>query len=246
MVQTPPSFTSTVSITNNVVSDYQKNGITCNDSGSSCTISGNTVSMFTPAQPYIAPNGIQIALGAEGSVSGNTIDDNVCTLASYCGSNLVSQSQGTGILVYDAGTSGVTISGNALNSNDIGIGIYLDKSGTVSPTSNTIDGGIYGLVLYDENETINGNVFSNMPTGIDVVADTSGITAIASGTDQFTSGVNVDCQETSVNGGIAICNITSAVPAGVPEFGPSFILFAVILALGLVIHRRLSWHGLDK
>jgi hypothetical protein len=63
-----------VSITGNVVSGYQKNGITANGSVVA-TITGNTVTGSGPVN-YIAQNGIQVGFGATATVQGNTISGN--------------------------------------------------------------------------------------------------------------------------------------------------------------------------
>ena len=59
----------------NVVSAYQKGGIVVKGTGSSATITNNTVAGLGPV-PFIAQNGIQISDQATGTVTGNTITDN--------------------------------------------------------------------------------------------------------------------------------------------------------------------------
>jgi nitrous oxidase accessory protein NosD len=240
-VQSPSGKTSAVSITDNTVTNYQKNGITCNDAGTSCTISDNKVSPLAAAEPYIASNGIQIAFGAIGSITGNTITGDECTLANYCTNDLITEAQGTGILTYRAGSSGVTISGNTLSTNDIAIALYLDTSGTISPTGNTIlSSKYYGIVIYDESQSILGNTISNTPVGIAAVSDTSGLTVTAKFSDVF-SNVDTDCATYTANGGVAVCQ--SQTVAGVPEFGTS-IVFVVAISFVLVLvlrrYRRVS------
>jgi hypothetical protein len=117
-------------------------------------------------------------------------------------SNLITLAQGTGILMFEAGTSGVRISGNSLASNDIGIGLYFDTSRSIHMHGNNVlSGREYGLVIYDESESFTGNTISNTPVGVGVVSDTSGLTAVASGSDTFSSSVQIDCQGYSANGG---------------------------------------------
>ena len=94
-----------------VVKAYQKNGITCNFPQTSCTVSGATVTGSGP-NGQIAQNGVQIAFGASGSVTGSTITAN-----SYTGGG--AQNQATGILVYDTGATSVI--GNTLSANDVDI-----------------------------------------------------------------------------------------------------------------------------
>ncbi len=239
-VQSSSGHNSVVTISSNTVTNYQKNGITCNFAGSDCNISGNTVSPLSAAQPYIASNGIQIAFGAEGSVTDNTVSGNECTLATYCSNDLINAAQGTGILLYQAGSSGVSITGNTLSANDIGIGMYLDPSGTVTTTGNTLQSNkYYGVVVYDENETVSGNTLSSTPVGLGVVSDTSGLTAILTYTDSF-SNVDTNCQAYTANGGVAICKVQQAV-TGVPEFGaPAALVTALSFLLVVYLRQRLT------
>src|SRR5437588_9945138 len=71
----------TVLIDNNVVRDYQKNGITANGDVAA-TITNNSV-QGAGRVDYIAQNGIQFGSGATGQVSGNSMTDNVYTGCSH-------------------------------------------------------------------------------------------------------------------------------------------------------------------
>jgi hypothetical protein len=63
-----------ITIKNNVVSDYQKNGITANGSVAA-NITGNTVTGDGPIS-YIAQNGIQVAFGGTAVVKNNVVTGN--------------------------------------------------------------------------------------------------------------------------------------------------------------------------
>ena len=63
----------------NIVSDYQKNGITANGPVNA-TITGNTVTGDGPIN-YIAQNGIQVGYGASAHVQRNTVYGNFYTPA---------------------------------------------------------------------------------------------------------------------------------------------------------------------
>jgi parallel beta-helix repeat protein len=68
-------------ISGNTISQYQKGGITVNGSGSTATVTDNTVTGLGPVS-FIAQNGIQFGFGATvdvGAVSGNTISGNIYT-----------------------------------------------------------------------------------------------------------------------------------------------------------------------
>ena len=107
LVQSDTSGSSTVTIDNNTVDGYGKNGITCDKVGSDCTISNNRVIGRGPVPlGDAAQNGIQLSRGAAGSVVGNTVSENIYVPQSYCS---------TGILVFTS--DGVDIRSNTLDNN---------------------------------------------------------------------------------------------------------------------------------
>lgn len=104
--------TQTVTIDNNVVRDYQKNGITANGDVS-VTITTNTV-QGAGRVDYIAQNGIQFGFGATGQVSGNSITDNFYT---GCSNRDAAKTGCTpfvaaGLLLFDIDPSAVRRSNN--------------------------------------------------------------------------------------------------------------------------------------
>jgi len=102
-------------ITNNVISGYQKNGITVSGSGSWATVEDNIVT-GAGATNTIAQNGIQFSGGASGAVNGNTLANH-----SYAPGTWTS----TGMLLYGAN---VDTYGNTLSENQVGI-YHVDGSG---------------------------------------------------------------------------------------------------------------------
>jgi hypothetical protein len=167
-VQTASGDSSSVTISNNQALNYNKNGITCNDVGTTCTITKNTVSFYAPYEQYIASNGIQIGFGAVGTVSHNTVSGNECTLASVCGPNYVTQTQSTGILTYESG-AGTVVSDNTASDNDVGI---LDAADTVKLTNNVLqNNGDEGMYLNDGTYTASNNHISSSLIGIAIVSD---------------------------------------------------------------------------
>jgi len=69
-----PNLNSNVTMLQNIVDDYGKNGITANEPGTFVTVSNNSVTGRGPTGPGdAAQNGVQIGFGARGLVSGNTI-----------------------------------------------------------------------------------------------------------------------------------------------------------------------------
>ncbi|MEM3670544.1 MAG: right-handed parallel beta-helix repeat-containing protein [Thermoprotei archaeon] len=167
LVQTSSNALSTVSVAANTVTGYQKNGITCNDQGTTCYITGNTVSPLAAAQPYIASNGIQIAFGAGGVVQGNTVTGNQCGV-SVCGPNYVTETQATGVLLFNA-SPGTMVVGNTVEQNDVGILAY-QGSGSVSGNL-VLNNRFEGMYLSDGTFTVTGNRLSCGNVGIAVVSD---------------------------------------------------------------------------
>jgi hypothetical protein len=103
------SGTPAVTISNNSVRNYDKNGITANgiasgQAGPNVTITDNTV-IGIGATNAIAQNGIQVGFGATAKITGNEVADNI-----YTGAGTFS----TGILIY--ASTGVTVSSNTIES----------------------------------------------------------------------------------------------------------------------------------
>jgi hypothetical protein len=94
-----PRLNAAVAILSSTVKGYGKNGITCNEAGTTCQVQGNTVTGAGETDK-IGQNGIQLGFGANGSVVGNTVKANY-----YTGTGWIA----CGILIYRAGG---TVSGN--------------------------------------------------------------------------------------------------------------------------------------
>jgi len=94
-----PHLKSNVEVKNSKVTDYGKNGITCNEAGTKCFITGNEVAGIGPTD-VIGQNGIQLGFGATGSVRENVVKANFYTPETYTA---------CGILIFRAGG---TVSGN--------------------------------------------------------------------------------------------------------------------------------------
>ena len=109
-----------VTVSNNSVHNYQKNGITARGPGTGAgpamAITNNTV-VGIGATPLIAQNGIQIGFGATGKVSGNTVADDIYTGPSAAG--------GSGILIF--ASSGIIVSSNSVQSTQFGIATVTDR-----------------------------------------------------------------------------------------------------------------------
>jgi hypothetical protein len=149
------SATAALTISNNTVSGYGKNGVTCSDLGITCTIASNTIG--TAATSLVGQNGVQMGFGATGSVSKNTITGNNYTGTAGDANPQIQSDYAAGVLLYAAGinadgatTASTLVSGNHLLNNQIGVEV-VDSAASV--TSNSIlenpgitgSAGVYGV-----------------------------------------------------------------------------------------------------
>jgi hypothetical protein len=159
---------NSVTVANNSVHAYQKNGITATGAatgagapGPTVTISGNyIVGVGATAmgwqgvylgQTNAAENGVQIGFGAGGSVTGNVVNDNIWGQDT----NTDTGDAASGILIY--ASSNISVSGNEVGSAQFGIVAVTDATSTscygapCGPAdSNVITGNkVAGTQLFD-------------------------------------------------------------------------------------------------
>jgi len=153
-VESGNSGTSLVSITDNNVENYQKNGITGNGTGTDVTITGNTAVGQGPWNGA-AQNSIQIAFGANGSIKSNTVGSDVWAPDVFGDTG----DAAAGILVY--GSKGVTISSNNVSNTQFGISVNSENPGDGDGA--TVSHNVVATThLYDGIDLCsNGNTASN-------------------------------------------------------------------------------------
>jgi hypothetical protein len=153
---------ASATLTSDVISGYQKNGITVDGKGSKATITKDTITgagkEIEPGVPTnIAQNGIQISRGAVGKINAATIEDNECE-ASSCGPNEFGYSpwqeeeDSTGVLFYKEG-SGSYVKSSTIATNDIGV-YHLAETEPTKPvatiSSDTLKGNRFWSVALDQ------------------------------------------------------------------------------------------------
>jgi hypothetical protein len=155
------SGTPIVTISDNSVRNYDKNGITVSGPGTGggpvATVTANTV-IGLGATGVIAQNGIQVGYGASGAVTFNYVADNIYINSPDCDPCYGS----SGILVY--ASNGITVTNNTVESAQLGIVPATDPTyGTANSTiikSNHIGGTqlFDAIDLCSDSDTAQSNV----------------------------------------------------------------------------------------
>ena len=160
--------TATLTVNNVAITGYQKSAIVVDNTGSSGTITNNTITGL--GLENIAANAIQISRGAGATITGNTITANQCTNPA-CGPDPLTQSTSTGVLIFSTSAT-LLINSNTISNNDTGIYNFGDDT-TIS--GNTMAGNRFNGIFLDQgNATIDNNTLSGpMDVGVLVVAFTA-------------------------------------------------------------------------
>ncbi len=151
--------TGHATIENNLIEDFQKNGITVSGTGSTADVIDNTIN-GAGASGTIAQNGVQFSSGTSGTIDDNDIDGMYWTGGTWVA---------TGILSF----GDVTADGNTLTNTQVGI---YQIDGTAAYTNNVITqtfyGGIgmWGAIGYGGDTDFMGNTVTG-----DDTAGTAGI-----------------------------------------------------------------------
>lgn len=155
----------TLTVENSSVHDFQKNGITGNGTGTTLNATTNYIVGQGPTNGA-AENGIQIAFGATGTVTGNYVTDNVWAPDVFGDTS----DAAAGILLYD--TSGSpTVKNNIVGNTQFGIAVATD-TGLAGAT--TISGNkVFGTRFYDAIDVCSNGNF--VETNIVVNSAESGI-----------------------------------------------------------------------
>lgn len=158
----PPT---SVTIANNMVTNYQRSGITVIGSVTAL-IDSNNISGSGPLN-YIVQTGIQLSFGASGRVQNNLVSNTAYTPA-YTPSAYASP----GILLFQA--SSVDVIGNVISGTDVGI--YLSDAHNANVKTNTVDRSAYNGIFVSRDSSgnsISNNLLMNS-TSYDAVDDSIG------------------------------------------------------------------------
>jgi parallel beta-helix repeat protein len=188
-VQSGEGGSSNVTVENSTVHDFQKNGITANEVGTSATIIRNVVTGLGPTMGA-AQNGIQVGFGAGGSISSNTVTNTIwspCTAVSTC------EAVATNILVDQS--DGVQITENVAGINNVGIfvaanqadiernrtfatsvfdGIHVEGNQGTVDNNDIFNGAESGIFISGNNNVVEHNTITEAAVGILLASGSSG------------------------------------------------------------------------
>lgn len=159
------STTGQANISDVNIDNYQKNGITVSNTGSSANISDTNVTGAGPTAT-IAQNGIEVAAGATVTVRDSNVKNNI-----YSPQTVAS----TGFLLFDSGT--VKLSDNTANKNDVDMYLIGVKNSVLNDniTNNGTYNGIYVDSASSGNKLTDNSAHGTTGTGnFDMQDDSTG------------------------------------------------------------------------
>ena len=188
------STTPTLTIAQNSIHDYQKNGITITGTGVTANVEYNYVRGYGPVS-FIAQNGIEFDDGTLGAITSNDVSGNIYTPGTYASTN---------VLMYNA--NAIPVSLNTLRDGDVavyyqGTGAVVTKNSISDTTFDGVyfmDGAVTSNIVVDSrqradgyaieyggigNPAITGNTILDANVG--VVVDNTGVTATTTGNKYF-------------------------------------------------------------
>jgi parallel beta-helix repeat protein len=193
LIQTSQGGSTSVTIAENNVYDYQKSGIIVNDAGTSASIENNVVTGLGPST-VIAQIGIQLFEGS-GKILNNTVAYNIyspCLAATPSGCPFAAAN----ILVQGAGNN-THVTGNSARASNVGIyvqGAAILQQNTVSgafpldgidlvgnasqATNNTVVRSQSAFYVDGLSNTVDSNIINGATTGLLIDTASSGTTAM--------------------------------------------------------------------
>jgi nitrous oxidase accessory protein NosD len=172
---------SDVEITDCSIHNYQKNGITANETATTARIHNNVVTGIGPT-PGAAQNGIQIGFSAGGSIRENVVANNIwspCTAVATCETVatdiLVTESDNVHVTDNTAGISqvGIFVDGNNAEVRNNRVfdasvfeNIRLQGNGNSVDDNHVSNGGDADIYVQGNNNCVLRNSISEAPVGI--------------------------------------------------------------------------------
>lgn len=166
------------------ITGYQKDGVLCRDTTTSCYVNDSTVT-GVGASPYQGANGVKVYDAAVGSLIGDTVTANSYTAGG-------AGNQATGLLLLD--DAELTVTGNTLSDNDINAYLGSDGGGphetgwtfsgnTVTGATDGVAGGSPG---YGNGVDVDGPVNLNITVSQNTVRSSAGGGIVLTGASHLT------------------------------------------------------------
>lgn len=154
LVQSGGGGSSNVTIQYNSIHGYQKNGMTLNEAGTVVRVGPGNVVIGSGPTTGTNQAGIQLAFGATGRVTGNTVANHVaadCVDAATCGAN------GSDVLIFQG--TGIEVSWNQLGTSQTGVQLTGDSNTVVGNV--IVDTLVYdGIFVSGDGNTVKANVIT--------------------------------------------------------------------------------------
>jgi hypothetical protein len=191
-----------LSVTNNLIDDYQKGGVVVDAPGTNGNITGNYI--IGQNVPLVtAQNGIQLSRGATGTINGNIVTNNIWNKVEH-----PHEYTAAGILLYQA-ASVTSVSGNTLTGNECAI----SSSGSTGVT--------YGVNTFSNNKIhlwLDAAVDVNPANVYDKRVDNPAITEAVFGCIQY--GIDEAASDNTLNASAGTFAENVIVHTSVSIFGP--------------------------
>lgn len=164
-VQSGGGMISSVEIDDCTIHDFQKNGITANEVGTTAFIRRNVVTGIGPNMA-IAQNGIQIGFGAGGAITKNVVTNNVF---SPCSAVATCTAAATNILVEQA--DGVEVSGNRAGISQVAI--FVNGNQAQVERNETFATSVFDGIRVEGNQAVvrRNRIFNAPESGIFVLGN---------------------------------------------------------------------------
>ena len=162
--QSGDSGSSSLTVIGTSVHDYQKNGITANEPGTTLTATNNFVTGWGPTT-HLAQNGIQIGFGATGTLKGNRVIDNIWSPCATPDDPDCAAGSASGIIIFDAADTTV-VTANTVGSSQTGVYFQANAgsvTGNLIQNTQTFDGV---AVVGDSNQVLNNSIFDSDEAGV--------------------------------------------------------------------------------
>ena len=167
LVGAGPQIGHAIVINTNII-DYRNAGIFAFGSGSTLIVRSSNIVAAKDSE-VSGQGGIEVLIGAKGIIDNNKISGNICN-TDECGPNFFTQTQGSGINVFD-GATGTTVSNNVVVNNDLGIAIG-ENSKCCKVFNNVLkDNRFFGMTLANGEHTSSQDKITGGSVGVAAIAD---------------------------------------------------------------------------